>query len=82
MVTIGMNYFVIPGKEKVFEDACANVVETMGGIEGHETSSLYKEVSDGEPTYLIVSSWKALTRTHTIGSASSKTRASISSGPR
>ena len=58
MVTIGMNYFVIPGKEKVFEDACANVVETMGGIEGHETSSLYKEVSDGEPTYLIVSSWK------------------------
>ena len=58
MVTIGMNYFVIPGKEKIFEDACANVIETMDGIDGHETSSLYKEVSDGEPVYLISSQWK------------------------
>ena len=57
MVTIGMNYFVIPGKEKIFEDACANVIETMGGIEGHRTSSLYRQVSDGEPIYLIVSQW-------------------------
>lgn len=58
MVTIGMNYFVIPGKEKIFEDACANVIETMGGLDGHETSSLYKEVGDGEPVYLISSLWK------------------------
>ena len=57
MVTIGMNYFVIPGKEKIFEDACAKVVQTMDGIEGHETSSLYREVADGDPVYLIVSSW-------------------------
>ena len=58
MVTIGMNYFVIPGKEEVFEGACAKVVETMGGIEGHEASSIYKEVGDGEPAYLIVSRWQ------------------------
>ena len=58
MVTIGMNYFVIPGKEQVFEDACAKVVETMGGIEGHETSSIFKEVGDSEPVYLIVSRWQ------------------------
>lgn len=57
MVTIGMNYFVIPGKEKIFEDACANVIETMAGIEGHEASSLYREVGDGAPVYLIVSRW-------------------------
>lgn len=58
MVTIGMNYFVIPGKEQIFEDAVANVIETMKGISGHEASSLYREVADGEPTYLIVSRWQ------------------------
>ena len=58
MVTIGMNYFVIPGKEKIFEDACAKVIETMGGISGHDASSLYREVGDGDPVYLIVSRWQ------------------------
>ncbi len=58
MVTIGMNYFVIPGKEQIFEDACAKVVETMEGIEGHDESSIYREVGDGDPVYLIVSRWR------------------------
>ncbi len=58
MVTIGMNYFVIPGREQVFEDACAKVIDTMDGIDGHEASSLYRQVADGDPTYLIVSRWK------------------------
>ena len=58
MVTIGMNYFVIPGKEQIFEDACAKVVQTMDGIDGHEKSSLYREVGEGAPVYLIVSSWQ------------------------
>ncbi len=58
MVTIGMNYFVIPGKEQVFEDACAKVVETMNGIDGHESSSIYRQVGEGEPIYLIVSRWQ------------------------
>jgi heme-degrading monooxygenase HmoA len=57
VVTIGMNYFVIPGKEQVFEAACKKVVETMEGIEGHEASSLYREIGDGDPNYLIVSRW-------------------------
>jgi len=57
VVTIGMNYFVIPGKEQIFEDACSKVIETMGGIEGHEVSSLYRQVSEGQPIYLIVSRW-------------------------
>jgi len=58
LVTIGMNYFVLPGKEQVFEDACAKVVETMEGIAGHDTSSIYREVGDGDPVYLIVSRWQ------------------------
>ena len=58
MVTIGMNYSVRSGKEKVFEDACANVVKTMEGIEGHDESHLYHRVG-GEATYLIVSRWQS-----------------------
>ena len=57
MVTIGMNYHVLPGKESVFEAAVAKVVDTMKGIDGHEESHLYKEVGDAEPAYLIVSRW-------------------------
>lgn len=57
MVTIGMNYYVISGKEQIFEDACAKVIDTMKGMEGHEASSLYREVLEGEPNYLIVSRW-------------------------
>lgn len=59
MVTIGMNYFVLPGKEQIFEDACANVVRTMEGISGHDTSQIYKQVGSGEPAYLIVSRWES-----------------------
>ena len=58
LVTIGMNYFVIPGKEQVFEDACAKVVQTMDGIDGHEASSLYRRVGEGDSVYLIVSRWQ------------------------
>jgi heme-degrading monooxygenase HmoA len=58
MVTIGMNYYVIKGKEQVFEDACANVVQTMETIDGHEESQLFKQVSTEEPAYLIVSRWE------------------------
>ncbi len=59
MVTIGMNYHVIPGKERVFEDACQRVVETMRGIDGHDESHLYRRVEDGSPVYLIVSRWQS-----------------------
>lgn len=58
LVTIGMNYFVIPGKEQVFEDACAKVVQTMDDIDGHQASSLYRQVGEGDPVYLIVSRWQ------------------------
>ena len=56
MVTIGMNYKMIPGKEKVFEDAFTAVLGVMGEMEGHSKSFLYKDVSDAQ-SYLIVSEW-------------------------
>ena len=57
MVTIGMNYEVLAGKEQIFEDACAKVVSTMEGIDGHGQSTIYRSISSDESTYLIVSRW-------------------------
>ena len=57
MVTIGMNYRVRAGKEQVFEDAFARVLEAMRGVAGHAESHLYREVGDGARSYLIVSRW-------------------------
>ena len=59
MVTIGMNYQVLPGKERVFEDACDRVVETMQGVDGHDESHVYRRIGDGEGVYLIVSRWES-----------------------
>ena len=59
MVTIGMNYQVLPGKEQIFEDACANVIQTMGGIDGHDESEIFRSVSSESPAYLIVSRWQS-----------------------
>ncbi len=56
MVTIGMNYSVLEGKEEVFERAFRSVLEVMSGIEGHGESHLYRDV-DAERSYLIVSEW-------------------------
>jgi heme-degrading monooxygenase HmoA len=59
MVTIGMNYSVRAGKEKIFEDACASVIQTMRGIDGHADSHLYREVGADSRQYLIVSVWSS-----------------------
>ena len=58
MVTIGMNYKMIPGKEKIFEDAFANVIKVMNEMEGHSKSFLYKDVHDSQ-SYLVVSDWSS-----------------------
>lgn len=58
MVTIGMNYFVRPGKERVFEEAFKSVRQALEGAEGHEESKLYRAVEgEGSVEYLIVSRW-------------------------
>ena len=60
MVTIGMNYQVLEGKERVFEDACQKVLEVMDTAAGHDGSELFRRVdrTASEPgVYLIVSRW-------------------------
>jgi heme-degrading monooxygenase HmoA len=54
-----MNYFVRAGKEKIFEDACAKVLDVMQGMTGHDRSEIYRKLDDEKPTYLIVSRWSS-----------------------
>jgi len=56
MVTVGMNYHILPGKEKVFEDAFAKVMHALREAPGHSKSWLFHEVAD-PAHYLIVSDW-------------------------
>ena len=56
MVTIGMNYAVLKGKEEVFETAFNKVVHAMQGIAGHGKTRMYRDINDPQQ-YLIVSEW-------------------------
>ena len=56
MITVGMNYHVIDGKQQDFEDKFANVIDALKAAEGHSTSTLWKDVSD-DASYLITSEW-------------------------
>ncbi len=56
MVTIGMNYKVIPGKEETFENAFNKVVTAMRRIDGHRESHMFRDINDAQH-YLIVSQW-------------------------
>jgi heme-degrading monooxygenase HmoA len=58
MITVGMNYEVLPGKEESFEGVFKNVLEVMNEMEGHKHSSLFKDVIDPQ-NYLIISEWTA-----------------------
>ena len=59
MVTIGMNYEVLAGKEEVFEGACKKVIEVMNDAVGHGESQLFRRVDkDDTAQYLIVSRWE------------------------
>ena len=56
MVTIGMNYKVLAGKEETFEKAFNKVVKAMGGIDGHSETHMFRDITNGLH-YLIVSQW-------------------------
>ncbi len=56
MVTIGMNYRVLSGKEESFESAFKKVLKAMGGIDGHDETHMYRDIAD-PLSYLIVSRW-------------------------
>jgi heme-degrading monooxygenase HmoA len=56
MVTIGMNYEVLKGKEEVFEKAFARIISTLEGVDGHESSRLLRDVHQAR-NYAIHSRW-------------------------
>lgn len=56
MITVGMNYHVIPGKQKDFEDKFAGVIGALKAAAGHTHSTLWKDVAD-DASYLITSEW-------------------------
>jgi heme-degrading monooxygenase HmoA len=56
MITVGMNYYVIEGKQQDFEEKFAAVIGALQAAEGHSSSTLWKDVSDGA-SYLITSEW-------------------------
>ena len=56
MITVGMNYHVIEGKQQDFEEKFAAVVAALNVAEGHSKSTLWKDVDDNA-SYLITSEW-------------------------
>ncbi len=56
MITVGMNYHVIAGKQADFEEKFAGVLGALNAAEGHTNSTLWKDVSD-QASYLITSEW-------------------------
>ena len=56
MITIGMNYCVIPGKENEFESAFEGVANALSKAEGHEHSRLCRDCKE-QNQYLIISQW-------------------------
>jgi heme-degrading monooxygenase HmoA len=56
LVTIGMNYSVLNGKEAIFEKAFSNVVHAMRGLAGHQRTRMYRDINNPQE-YLIISEW-------------------------
>ena len=56
MITVGMNYRVIPGKQTDFETKFDSVLGALRSAPGHTQSNLYREVHD-DCSYLITSEW-------------------------
>lgn len=56
MVTIGMNYKVLAGKEETFETAFRKVIHAMRDISGHAKSKMFRDIDDPR-SYVILSEW-------------------------
>ncbi|MEZ6128424.1 MAG: antibiotic biosynthesis monooxygenase [Planctomycetaceae bacterium] len=56
MITVGMNYHVIEGKQQDFEEKFAAVLGALNAADGHTSSTLWKDVADSA-SYLITSEW-------------------------
>lgn len=58
MITIGMYYDVIRGKEAEFEEKFRAVEAALRAGAGHKASFLYKRADDPS-SYLIISEWES-----------------------
>jgi heme-degrading monooxygenase HmoA len=61
MVTLGMSYEVIPGREEQFERVFEGVVDKLEHVDGHVRTRLYRACdrgSEGPPDYMILSEWR------------------------
>lgn len=58
MITVGMNYHVIAGKQSDFESKFRDVISALEAADGHMSSKLWKDVSD-DASYLITSEWSS-----------------------
>ena len=56
MITVGMNYHVIAGKQQDFEQKFSDVISSPCAAKGHTSSTLWKDVVD-DASYLITSEW-------------------------
>ena len=85
MVTIGMNYDVVPGQEDTFEKSFDDVLAAMAAMAGHSRSYLYKDVKDPRK-YLIISEWSnedaftRFVRSETFAEVTAWAKAEILSG--
>lgn len=56
MITVGMDYHVLPGKQRDFEEKFNAVLTALRGAAGHNDSKLFRDVRD-DCSYLIISDW-------------------------
>lgn len=56
MITVGMNYTILPGKDDEFVSVFRKVIEVMKEMDGHTKTSLFRNV-DAPHEYLIISDW-------------------------
>lgn len=59
MISIGLYYDVVPGREKEFEDVFNAVRKSLEGTKGFVSAVLYRRV-DKPNSYLIYSEWESL----------------------
>ncbi len=58
MITVGMYYDVVPGREQDFEKKFGDVVAVMEDRPGHVQSLLYRQVGRSS-SYAILSEWES-----------------------
>ncbi len=56
MITVGMNYKIIPGKDEEFVAVFTKVMQIMKDMAGHGETNLFRDVYS-EHDYLVISEW-------------------------